>query len=122
MCGRDSRPSGEMIQSIMTDELIRLGRTIIDCGIVPTPTVQFMVYNTEAIGGFIVTASHNPIEWNGLKFLRSDSTFFHPEDCEKLFELADQNIDINDSSEKGMLWAEQNAIQKHIISLSLIHI
>ena len=116
MCGRDSRPSGEMIQSIMTDELIRLGRTIIDCGIVPTPTVQFMVHNTEAIGGFIVTASHNPIEWNGLKFLRTDSTFFHPEDCEKLFELADQNIDINDSSEKGMLWAEQNAIQKHIIS------
>ena len=116
MCGRDSRPSGEMIQSIMTDELIRLGRTIIDCGIVPTPTVQFMVHNTEAIGGFIVTASHNPIEWNGLKFLRSDSTFFHPEDCEKLFELADQNIDINDSSEKGMLWAEKNAIQKHIIS------
>tara|TARA_B100001175_G_C19485908_1_gene629777 strand:- start:826 stop:2016 length:1191 start_codon:yes stop_codon:yes gene_type:complete len=105
-----------MIQSIMTDELIRLGRTIIDCGIVPTPTVQFMVHNTEAIGGFIVTASHNPIEWNGLKFLRSDSTFFHPEDCEKLFELADQNIDINDSSEKGMLWAEKNAIQKHIIS------
>ena len=78
MCGRDSRPSGEMIQSIMTDELIRLGRTIIDCGIVPTPTVQFMVHNTEAIGGFIVTASHNPIEWNGLKFLRSDSTFFSP--------------------------------------------
>ena len=116
MCGRDSRPSGEMIQSIMTDELIRLGRTIIDCGIVPTPTVQFMVHNTEAIGGFIVPASHNPIEWNGLKFLRSDSTFFHPEDCEKLFELADQNIDINDSSDKGMLWAEKNAIQKHIIS------
>ena len=51
-----------------------------------------------------------------MKFLRSDSTFFHPEDCEKLFELADQNIDIDDSSEKGMLWAEQNAIQKHIIS------
>ena len=89
MCGRDSRPSGEMIQSIMTDELIRLGRTIIDCGIVPTPTVQFMVHNTEAIGGFIITASHNPIEWNGIKFLREDSTFFHKSDCEKLFNLAD---------------------------------
>ena len=116
MCGRDSRPSGEMIQSIMTNELVRLGRTIIDCGIVPTPTVQFMVHNTEAVGGFIVTASHNPIEWNGIKFLRPDSTFFHPEDCEKLFDLADQNIDIDDSSEPGIVWPEQNAIQKHIIS------
>ena len=116
MAGRDSRPSGEFILNSMISELNRIGRTVINCGIVPTPTVQYMVQNTEAVGGFIVTASHNPIEWNGLKFLRSDSTFFHPEDCEKLFELADQNIDINDSSEKGMLWAEKNAIQKHIIS------
>ena len=85
MCGRDSRPSGEKIQNVMTKELVRLGRTVIDCGIVPTPTVQFMVHNTEAIGGFIVTASHNPIEWNGLKFVRSDGTFFYPDDCKSLF-------------------------------------
>ena len=116
MCGRDSRPSGEMIQSEMTKELVRLGRTVIDCGIVPTPTVQFMVHNTEAVGGFIVTASHNPIEWNGLKFLRKDSTFFHSEDCKKLFELVDQDIVLDDAKEAGMIWPEQNAIQKHVIS------
>ena len=116
MCGRDSRPSGEMIQSEMTKELVRLGRTVIDCGIVPTPTVQFMVHNTEAVGGFIVTASHNPIEWNGLKFLRKDSTFFHPEDCKKLFELVDQDIVLDDAKESGIIWPEQNAIQKHVIS------
>ena len=116
MCGRDSRPSGEMIQNVMMDELVRLGRTVIDCGIVPTPTVQFMVHNTEAVGGFVVTASHNPIEWNGLKFLRSDSTFFHPEDCENLFSLVDQNIHIDDAPDSGLVWPEQNAIQKHIIS------
>ena len=69
MCGRDSRPSGEMIQNVIMDELVRLGRTVIDCGIVPTPTVQFMVHNTEAVGGFVVTASHNPIEWNGFCLL-----------------------------------------------------
>ena len=46
ICGRDSRPSGEEIQNEMTNEFIRLGRTVIDCGIVPTPTVQFMVHNT----------------------------------------------------------------------------
>ena len=116
ICGRDSRPSGEEIQNEMTNEFIRLGRTVIDCGIVPTPTVQFMVHNTEAVGGFIVTASHNPIEWNGLKFLRFDSTFFHSEDCERLFNLVDQNKDCEDSIEPGIIWPEKNAIQKHVIS------
>ncbi len=116
ICGRDSRPSGEEIQNEMTNEFIRLGRTVIDCGIVPTPTVQFMVHNTEAVGGFIVTASHNPIEWNGLKFLRSDSTFFHSEDCKKLFNLVDQNKDCENSIEPGIIWPEKNAIQKHVIS------
>ena len=87
MAGRDSRPSGELILHAMTEELVRLGRTVIQCGIVPTPTVQFMVHNTEAVGGFIVTASHNPIEWNGIKFLRPDSTFFHPEECQELLSL-----------------------------------
>ena len=84
--GRDSRPSGEEIAQLMIDELIRLGRTIIYCGIVPTPTVQYMVHISEAVGGFIITASHNPIEWNGIKFLREDSTFFHKKDCEKLLQ------------------------------------
>ena len=116
MCGRDSRPSGEMIQDEMIRELVRLGRTVIDCGIVPTPTVQFMVHNTEAVGGFIVTASHNPIEWNGLIFLRPDSTFFHPEDCDELFQLVDQDMILDDAKEAGMIWPEQNAIQKHVIS------
>jgi len=97
-------------------ELTRLGRTVILCGIVPTPTVQFMVHNTEAVGGFIVTASHNPIEWNGLKFVREDSTFFHPKDCERLFEMADENSEIPNAKESGIIWPEQNAIQKHVIA------
>ncbi|MFL2983581.1 MAG: phosphoglucosamine mutase [Candidatus Neomarinimicrobiota bacterium] len=116
ICGRDSRPSGVMIQNEMTNEFVRLGRTVIDCGIVPTPTVQFMVHNTEAVGGFIVTASHNPIEWNGLKFLRPDSTFFHPEDCKRLFKLVDQDKNLDNSPEPGIIWPEKNAIQKHMIS------
>ena len=91
--GRDSRESGEHIIEIMIEELIKLGRTIIYCGIVPTPTIQFMVHSTEAVGGFIVTASHNPIEWNGIKFVKENSTFFNSQDCEKLFER--QDIDIH---------------------------
>ena len=114
--GRDSRPSGDVILNSMCEELVSIGRTIIHCDIVPTPTVQFMVHNTEAVGGFIVTASHNPIEWNGLKFVREDSTFFHPDDCKELFELVDKNSTIESAKEPGIIWPEQNAVQKHIIS------
>ena len=116
MAGRDSRPSGDDILHAMMGELTRLGRTVILCGIVPTPTVQYMVHNTEAVGGFIVTASHNPIEWNGLKFIREDSTFFHPVDCERLFELVDKNESLPDADEPGIIWPEKNAIQKHVIA------
>ena len=114
--GRDSRPSGDVILNSMCEELVSLGRTILHCDIAPTPTVQFMVHNTEAVGGFIVTASHNPIEWNGLKFVREDSTFFHPDDCKELFELVDKNSTIESKKELGIIWPEQNAVQKHIIS------
>ena len=117
--GRDSRPSGEEITEIMVGELIKLGRTVIYCGIVPTPTVQFMVHTSEAVGGFIITASHNPIEWNGIKFLRSDSTFFHQKECEELFRLADKvSFPIKYPEGKGMLWEEKNAIYKHTIKCS----
>ena len=116
IAGRDSRPSGDTILEAMTSELVRLGRTVIHCGIVPSPTVQFMVHNTEAVGGFIVTASHNPIEWNGLKFVRDNSTFFHPEECEQLFEIVDNDPELHDADEPGIIWPEQNAIQKHVIA------
>ena len=117
--GRDSRASGEEITEVMVDELIKLGRTVIYCGIVPTPTVQFMVHTSEAVGGFIITASHNPIDWNGIKFLRSDSTFFHQKDCEKLFDLADNfSYSRQYPDEKGMLWEDKNAIYKHTIKCS----
>lgn len=116
MAGQDSRPSGEDIIQAMMGELVRLGRTVIYCGIVPTPTVQFMVHNTEAVGGFIVTASHNPIEWNGLKFVREDSTFLHPNECEQLFNLVDKNKELQDAKDLGIIWPEQNAIQKHVIA------
>ncbi len=120
MAGRDSRPSGDMILHAMTEELVGLGRTVIQCGVVPTPTVQFMVHNTEAVGGFIVTASHNPVEWNGIKFLRPDSTFFHPEECQNLFNMVDQNVELKKSKEAGIVWPEQNAIQKHVIACASI--
>ena len=114
--GRDSRQSGEEIRDCIIEELTRIGRNIIDCGIVPTPTVQFMVYHTEAIGGLVITASHNPVEWNGLKFLKKDGTFFGIRECEFLFEKFDSNEKVSNTNEPGMIWTEKNAIQKHVIS------
>ena len=116
IAGRDSRPSGEDIIQAMVAQLTRLGRTILHCGIVPTPTVQFMVHRTEAVGGFIVTASHNPVEWNGIKFVGENSTFFPAGDCERLFELVDAENDPPDADETGIVWPEMNAIQKHVIA------
>jgi phosphomannomutase len=113
--GRDSRPSGEELLEVFTDELVRLGRDIIVCGIVPTPTVQFMVERSEAAGGVIITASHNPIEWNGIKFVRSDGTFFTSEDCQALFDLVDNDNPIKDNKQPGMAFPDQNSILKHSI-------
>ena len=113
--GRDSRPSGEDLLNAFTEELIRLGRDVIICGIVPTPTVQFMVEKSEAAGGAIITASHNPIEWNGLKFVRSDGTFFNSKDCEDLFECVDRNDALESASEPGLFFPDQNSVLKHSI-------
>ena len=113
--GRDSRPSGEELLDSFTSELVRLGRDVIICGVVPTPTVQFMVERSEAAGGIIITASHNPIEWNGLKFVRSDGTFFYPSDCKSLFSLVDNDQFIDDAEVKGMVFPDQNSILKHSI-------
>ena len=114
--GRDSRPSGEDLLDSFANELVRLGRDVIICGIVPTPTVQFMVERSEAAGGIIITASHNPIEWNGIKFVRSDGTFFHPNDCDHLFELFDKDTALNDVKSPGMVFPDQNSILKHAIN------
>jgi phosphomannomutase len=112
--GRDTRPSGEEFLEIFAQALVLQGRDVINLDIVPTPTVQFMVENTDAAGGIIITASHNPIEWNGLKFVRSDGTFLHPGECEELFNLVDGDISVLEN-EAGLHYPDLNAIQKHVI-------
>ena len=121
--GRDSRPSGAMLANILIDELVKLGRNVIFSDIVPTPTVQYMVEQTDAGGGIIITASHNPEEWNGLKFVRSDGTFFLTEENERMFDLVDNGIKKSKSANRGIVMEDKNAIQKHIIknvSLSFV--
>ena len=115
--GRDSRPSGEHILEIFSNELIGLGRDVVNCEVVPTPTVQFMVERSEAVGGVIITASHNPEEWNGMKFVREDGTFFFPEECERLFKKTDTNFVHEKPNKKGMYFPDQNSILKHVVHI-----
>src|SRR5256714_5586491 len=73
--GRDARTSGPMFTRAATSGLMSVGCSVIDVGLVPTPTVQLAVEHHRAAGGIILTASHNPIEWNALKFVGSDGIF-----------------------------------------------
>ncbi|MGD8238357.1 MAG: phosphoglucosamine mutase [Armatimonadota bacterium] len=73
--GRDTRRSGEMVHSAVVAGLLSTGCDATDIGIAPTPTTQIAVASGDAVGGVIITASHNPSEWNGLKFVRGDGIF-----------------------------------------------
>ena len=114
--GRDSRSSGEELMDIAFIEFKKLGRDVINCGIVPTPSIQYIVKYSEGVGGIVVTASHNPSKWNGLKFVREDGTFFYPKECQKLYSLVDKHPKIKPAKTTGMVWQDYNIIQKHVFS------
>ncbi|MFN3780821.1 MAG: phosphoglucosamine mutase, partial [Candidatus Kapaibacteriota bacterium] len=87
--GYDGRPSGKWIENIVVGTLLALNRQVLLAGIVPTPTIQVLVEEMNAVGGISITASHNPEQWNGLKFIYSDGTFFNKYQNQKLFEFVD---------------------------------
>jgi len=86
--GRDSRVSGPWISSITEGVLQSMGFNVVSCGIVPTPTVQYMVIKLNAIAGIIITSSHNPVQWNGLKFVDCKGLFISPDDCKEIYSIA----------------------------------
>src|ERR1700704_637150 len=73
--GRDSRVSGPMFQPVVHAALQSVGCDVLDVGMVPTPTIQLAVEHHRAAGGLAITASHNPIEWNALKFIGPSGLF-----------------------------------------------
>lgn len=86
--GRDSRSSGSELKDAVFTGLANAGiKEIIDLDIVTTPTVQIMVKEKEANGGIMISASHNPIEWNGLKFISHDGIFLTENEVNKFFEI-----------------------------------
>ncbi|MFQ5430036.1 MAG: phosphoglucosamine mutase [Phycisphaerae bacterium] len=88
--GRDSRPSGEMLQTALKSGLMACGCRVVELGIVTTPGVALMIGERSAAGGVVITASHNPGEWNGIKFLTSEGCAPPPELSQKIFERYDR--------------------------------
>lgn len=87
--GYDTRVSGPMLKHAVVAGLMSCGCEIIDIGVVPTPTVQIMVRELDAAGGVIITASHNPIMWNGLKFVRHDGIFLNEDQAQVFLGIAE---------------------------------
>ena len=110
LIAQDSRPHGKFIYNAILKSLINLGRNVRSCGIIPTPTAQFIIKDKNLAGGIVVTASHNPIEWNGLKFLDSDGCFLNADKMEELLSGTPETITI----EKGDIIESEDAYLKHI--------
>jgi phosphomannomutase len=91
LIGRDGRESGPAIKKIIIKELENSGTNIIDGDIMPTPTVLFAVRKHEYDGAIIITASHNPIEYNGLKFVNKKALFTNKEEIEKIKKYYDHS-------------------------------
>lgn len=90
--GGDPRVSQAFVRPIVKSVLMASGCQVIDIGITPTPTVQIAVEHLKAAGGIAITASHNPIQWNGLKFIGEDGLFLPENQIKELFERADRGV------------------------------
>ena len=89
--GRDARISGEMIQNLVQYTLIGLGIDVVNIGLSTTPTVEVAVPMEKADGGIILTASHNPKEWNALKLLNNKGEFVSDQDGKAILKIAQEN-------------------------------
>ncbi len=112
--GRDARTSGSMFAQAATAGLMSVGVDVIDLGIVPTPTVQLAVEHHRAAAGLILTASHNPIEWNALKFVGPDGIFLDAEAGRAVRELADRGPPRAIWSAIGRVRQDPGAIDRHL--------
>lgn len=113
--GRDGRMSGEMVQNLVVNTLLGLGLNVIDVGLSTTPTVELAVIWEEAGGGIIITASHNPKEWNALKLLNSKGEFLDADDGVFILDKAAAgNFSFASVDKLGTLTTDYSTLDKHI--------
>ncbi len=112
--GRDSRPTGKVIGDMLSSVLAMAGCDVVDIGIVPTPTVQLMVEELEAAGGVVISASHNPIEWNAFKLINSNGTFLNAKEISRFFSFMDKAGKYEKWSGVGAITEDTTASAMHI--------
>ncbi len=124
--GRDARISGSMVQNLVMNTLVGLGFDVVDIGLSTTPTVEIAVPLENASGGIIITASHNPKQWNALKLLNSKGEFLNSDDGIEILKLAEStNLIYNDVDSLGKIAEVKNYIDIHIdqvLSLNIIDV
>ena len=113
--GRDGRMSGNLVEAMVEQSLLALGIDVIHLGLSTTPTVEMAVVFEKADGGIILTASHNPKEWNALKLLNEKGEFVSAEEGKTILSIA-ANEDFNYATidNLGSLIADNNSLEKHI--------
>jgi phosphomannomutase/phosphoglucomutase len=115
MIGTDARTSNEMIKSACASGLMATGCTVLDCGIVPTPTLQYAVKTGKVAGGVVITASHNPPEFNGIKAIDKDGTEMSRENEEAIEKIYhESSFTRTDWARIGRLAAHATAIERYI--------
>ena len=113
--GRDGRISGAMIQSLVVNTLVALGIDVIDLGLSTTPTVEVAVKSEKADGGIILTASHNPKDWNALKLLNQEGEFISAEVGARVLEIAArEDFSFSSVDKLGIVTKDDSQMQKHI--------
>lgn len=124
--GRDARKSGAMVNNLVITTLRNLGINVVDLGLATTPTVELAVTGTNADGGIIITASHNPAEWNALKLLNEKGEFLSNQDGMKVLEIAaseDFNFistELTGNLEQDDFWAAKHI--EMVLALKLVDV
>src|SRR4051794_1685620 len=113
--GRDARMSGEMLQRLVVSTLNALSIDVIDLGLTTTPTVEMAVLSYKAAGGIILTASHNPKEWNALKLLNNNGEFLNDDEGKQILEIAAaESFNFSPVDKLGSYTIDETALQKHL--------
>jgi phosphomannomutase len=113
--GRDARISGDMVNRIVTGTLVGLGIDVVDVGLSTTPTVEMAVPAEKASGGIILTASHNPKQWNALKLLNASGEFISGKDGEEVLVLAEsENFSFAEVGQLGKVEQKETYLKYHI--------
>lgn len=124
--GRDARISGQMVDSLVVGTLLGMGIDVIETGLSTTPTVEVTVVDKAADGGIIITASHNPMQWNALKLLNAKGEFINAEEGNAVLKLAEtMNIDFAKVEELGKYITDFTTIDSHIqkvVNLPLVDV